>query len=106
SLTEVAEDLALSTRGLALQERQVEATRSRYFDGGDVSFDRYTQTRRQLEQQRLQSLALQRQQVRLTAQRWVVAGHVEALLDSLYAHERTIAEACRTLSPEPSRRTP
>lgn len=99
-LKDTAEDMVLSARAVSLQEREVAATRSTYFDSGDTTFDVYTRSRSLLEQLRLQHLLLQRQQVQLTAQRWVAAGQVEPLLDQLYARERSHAAAvtCRVVS--------
>lgn len=100
-LTELAEDLQLSSRALDLQAREVDAQRALYFESGETSFDLYTQSRSLLEQQRLQHLALQRQQLQLTAQRWVTAGQVEALLGQLFAREdaHAAAASCRAISP-------
>ncbi|MEL6342993.1 MAG: TolC family protein [Myxococcota bacterium] len=99
-LRDVAEDLDLSARAVSLQEREVTASRSLYFDGGATTFDMYTQSRSMLEQFRLQYLGLQRQQLQLTAQRWIKAGQGDALLETLFARERAHAAAiqCRTVS--------
>ncbi len=101
ALADVATEIDLAQRQLDLQSRQVEAARALYFDGGETTFDRYTQARQRLEQRQQQLLALKRQRQQLTAQRWVLAGHADALLDHLFAHERTpdTQAACRTIAP-------
>lgn len=100
ALRDLAESLALSERMLSLQDREVIASRAKYFESGDTTFEAYTRSRSTLEQLRLQHLALQRQQLQVTAQRWVSAGQVDALLDQLYALERAHAgaERCRVVS--------
>lgn len=98
ALQDLAREVDLAVRQLDVQRREVEAARAKFFEGGDTSFDRYTQARRRLEQLQVNHLALLRQQQQLTAQRWVHAGHADALLNHLYAHERTQdREACRTV---------
>ena len=79
----------------------MQSSRSRFFDSGDISFERYAQARAALEQLQTQHLSLLRQQLQLTAQRWVAAGQGDALLEQLYARERghASAAACRAVAP-------
>lgn len=94
-LRDLAEDLELQRRELALTRRQLVATTSRYRDGGRASLDQVLATRRQITTLEKQIVQTTRQQVLTQSRRWIDAGRADAFLAALTASDRGHAAAGR-----------
>ena len=80
---------------VALAERDAEATRIRYLEGGEGSYEVVNMANKQLEASHRQLAMLQLAQLEGASLRWARAGHIEALLERLVATDSESAAAGR-----------
>lgn len=95
ALRDLADDLDLQRRQLALQARQVAATESKYRDGGRATLDQVLQARRALTTLQKQVVTTQAHQVLTLSRRWIDAGLSADLLLTLDAADQSFAATGR-----------